>query len=73
MSAPGRVTFPTGVPVMNISGGLSLKAVFHFGSRRESECDRICEKVENIHRIVADQANYIHPVALALFLDFVNR
>jgi hypothetical protein len=73
MSAPGRVTFQTGIPVVHIGGGLSLKAVFNFGSRRESECDRICEKVEKIHRIVADQANYVHPRAMALFLDFVDR
>ena len=66
MSAPERVTF-------HLGGSLSLKAVFNFGSKRESECDRICEKVEKIHRIVAGQANYIHPRAMALFLDFVNR
>jgi len=73
MSAPGRVTFQTGVPVLHIGGGLSLKAVFNFGSRRESECDRICCKVEKIQRIVADQAKYVHPCAMAVFLDFVTR
>lgn len=73
MAAPGRVTFQTAAPAIHVGGSLSLKAVFNFGSRRESECDRICEKVEKIHRIVADQANYIHPRAMATFLDFVNR